>query len=83
MLEADARTKVCPMMSRGDFVMCQGADCALWVPDNSGPIIVKATDRAQYDNAGWSTNGMISEDGMVTFYKPPAGHCGAGQAPSI
>jgi hypothetical protein len=37
MTETDARKKWCPIMSArtmsgGDFVKCQGSECALWTP---------------------------------------------------
>jgi hypothetical protein len=81
MLESEASGKVCPIISGGGHVeMCHGSDCALWLPDYVGPILIKATERQHYDDTGWSTNGQISEDGKVTFYRPPSGTCAAGRA---
>ena len=82
MLEADAKTKLCPLMSTpSDRMLCEGSDCALWQEENAGPITIKATERKQYDETGWSTNNQVGEDGTLVFYKQPSGWCRAGRAP--
>jgi hypothetical protein len=82
MLEADAKTKYCPLISTPrDGWLCEGSECALWQEENVGPIAIKATERKPYDETGWSTNGQLGEDGTLTFYKPPSGWCRAGHAP--